>query len=57
MWGKSGTRFEIDGKKYYGKTILQEPEQFFTQEVLEAIDEEVKKDMLYGTGEDIDGEN
>jgi len=59
VWGKSGTRFEIDGKKYYGKTILQEPEQFFTQEVLEAIDEVVKQEMLYGTGEEetIDGEN
>lgn len=62
VWSKSGTRYEIDGKKYYGKTILQEPEQFFTPEVLDAIDEVVKKEMKYGTGEEtteeeLDGED
>ena len=35
---KEGTRYLIDGKKYYGSDILKNPEKFYTPEVLEKIE-------------------
>lgn len=59
VWSKSGSMYVIDGKKYYAKNILKEPEKFFTQEVLEAIDGVLKEELKYGTGKEelIDGDN
>lgn len=38
IFDKEGTRYLIDGKKYYGSDILKNPEKFYTPEVLEKID-------------------
>ena len=43
------TRIELpDGSKQYAKTINNEPNNFFTKEVLAQIDEAAKKEFLYG---------
>ena len=43
------TRVELpDGSKQYAKTINNEPDKFFTKEVLAKIDEAAKKEFLYG---------
>ncbi len=43
------TRIELpDGSKQYAKTINNEPDKFFTKEVLAQIDEAAKKEFLYG---------
>ena len=44
------TRVELpDGSKQYAKTINNEPDKFFTKDVLAQIDEAAKKEFLYGT--------
>ena len=44
------TRIELpDGSKQYAKTINNEPDKFFTKDVLAQIDEAAKKEFLYGT--------
>ena len=47
---KSGTRYELpDGSKVFGKSINNEPEKYFTEEILTQIDECCKKEFLYGS--------
>ena len=49
---KVSTRYELpDGSKVFGKNINEEPEKYFTKEVLTKIDEACKKEFLYGQGE------
>ncbi len=48
---KSGGRYEINGTKIYGKTILSEPEKYFTPDVMQALDECAKKEYSYGSFE------
>lgn len=46
---KVSTRYELpDGTKVFGKNINEEPEKYFTKEILDAIDEACKKEFLYG---------
>ena len=43
------TRIELpDGTKQYAKSIYNEPEKYFTDDVLKQIDEVAKKEFLYG---------
>jgi RecA/RadA recombinase len=43
------TRIELpDGTKQYGKTILTEPEKYFTKDVLSQLDEVAQKEFKYG---------
>ena len=43
------TRVELpDGSKQYAKTINNEPDKFYTKDVLAKIDEAAKKEFLYG---------
>lgn len=49
---KDGTRFNINGTKVFGTTIMKNPEKYFTQEVLELIDSKCKKHFCYGQGGD-----
>ena len=43
------TRVELpDGSKQYAKTINNEPDKFYTKDVLAQIDEAAKKEFLYG---------
>jgi len=46
---KVSTRYELpDGTKVFGKNINEEPEKYFTKDVLDKIDEVCKKEFLYG---------
>jgi hypothetical protein len=50
LFKKVSTRYELpDGNKQYAKTINNEPEKYFTKEVLEKIDEYTKRKFTYGT--------
>ena len=43
------TRIELpDGSKQYAKTINNEPDKFFTKDILAQIDKAAKKEFLYG---------
>ena len=48
MWKNVAGRYEIDGKKLYAKEILKSPEKYFTEEVMQALDETAKKEFSYG---------
>ena len=39
LWKNVAGRYEIDGKKVYAKQILKEPEKYFTETVMEKLDE------------------
>ena len=46
---KVSTRYELpDGTKVFGKSINEDPEKYYTKEILNAIDEACKKEFLYG---------
>lgn len=51
-WPNSGGRYEIDGKKFWGKEIMKDPEKFFTDEVLEQINQTLEKQFKYGVIDD-----
>jgi RecA/RadA recombinase len=48
MWKNVAGRYEIDGKKIYAKQILANPEEYFTPEVMQALDETARKEFSYG---------
>ena len=49
IFKKVGTRYEVgDGTTQFGKTILENPEKYFTPEILQAIDEVAKQEFSYG---------
>lgn len=51
---KVSTRYELpDGTKIFGKNINEDPEKYFTKEVLDQIDEACRKEFLYGQGDDV----
>ena len=46
------TRIELpDGTKQYAKTIYNEPEKYFTDDILKQIDEAAQKEFSYGNAE------
>jgi ABC-type multidrug transport system ATPase subunit len=38
----------LEAKKLYAKQILSEPETYFTDEVMQALDEIAQKEFSYG---------
>jgi RecA/RadA recombinase len=50
LWKNVAGRYEIDGKKLYAKQILKEPEVYFTEEVMQQLDEIARKEFSYGEG-------
>ena len=54
IFTKVSTRYEMpDGSKIFGKAILKEPEKYFTEDVLEKINQHVKTVFLYGDNTDM----
>lgn len=48
IFKKVSTRYELpDGSKQFGKAINENPEKFFTQDVLDQINEYIKDNFLY----------
>jgi len=48
LWKNVAGRYEIDGKKIYGKEILKNPEQYFNPQIMQALDEIAQKEFSYG---------
>tara|TARA_B100001250_G_scaffold379722_1_gene370618 strand:- start:878 stop:1915 length:1038 start_codon:yes stop_codon:yes gene_type:complete len=52
VFKKVSTRYEMpDGSKVFGKNINENPDKYFTKEVLETIDEYAKRKFTYGSEE------
>ena len=49
LWKNVAGRYEINGKKIYGKEILKNPDQYFTEEVMQQLDAAAKQEFSYGT--------
>ena len=46
---KVSTRYELpDGSKQYGKTIMNDPEKYFTKEIMDKLEEAANKEFRYG---------
>ena len=49
IFKKVSTRYELpDGTKQYGKSIMSEPEKYFTEDIMKQIEEAVGKEFKYG---------
>ena len=48
MWKNVAGRYEVNGKKVYGKQILANPDEYFTEEVLQKLDDIAKEYFSYG---------
>ena len=48
VFTKVGNRYEIGEKKVYPKNILENPQEYFTPEVMQALDECAAKEFSYG---------
>ena len=45
----SNPRIELpDGSKQYGKTIMNDPEKYFTEDIMKQLDEAATKEFKYG---------
>ena len=49
VFKKAGNRYEIGEQKLYASAILKEPETYFTEEVMNALDAVAQKEFSYGT--------
>jgi len=49
LWKNVAGRYEIDDKKLYAKQILKEPEVYFTEEVMQKLDEIARNEFSYGS--------
>ena len=49
LWKNVAGRYEMNGKKIYAKQILANPEEYFTPEVMQALDEIAQKEFSYGS--------
>ena len=50
LWKNVAGRYEMGGKKVYAKQILADPDQYFTKEVMQALDEIANQQFSYGKG-------
>ena len=48
LWKNVAGRYEMNGKKIYAKQILANPEEYFTPDVMQALDEIAQKEFSYG---------
>ena len=48
LWKNVAGRYEMDGKKIYAKQILANPEEYFTDEVMQKLDEIARQEFSYG---------
>ena len=49
LWKNVAGRYEMNGKKVYGKAILSDPDTYFTPEIMQALDECASKEFKYGS--------
>lgn len=48
LWKNVAGRYEMNGKKIYAKQILANPEEYFTDEVMQQLDTIAQKEFKYG---------
>ena len=48
IWKNVAGRYEINGKKVYGKQILANPQEYFTQDVMARLEEIAREEFSYG---------
>ena len=48
LWKNVAGRYEIDGKKVYAKAIYKDPEQYFTPEVMDQLEQIAQREFSYG---------
>ena len=48
LWKNVAGRYEINGKKLYAKEILKDTEKYFTEEVMQKLDEIARQEFSYG---------
>lgn len=48
IFSKSAGRYDINGVKTYAKTILNDPQKYFTQEIMEKLDDAAATEFKYG---------
>jgi RecA/RadA recombinase len=48
MWKNVAGRYEINGKKIYGKEILKNPTEYFTDDIMEQLDVIAQQQFSYG---------
>ena len=49
MWKNVAGRYEMNGKKIYGKEILKNPTEYFTDDIMKELDTIAQKHFSYGT--------
>ena len=49
MWKNVAGRYEFNGKKIYAKEILRNPQDYFTDDIMEKLDAVAKQHFAYGT--------
>ncbi len=48
LWKNVAGRYEFNGKKIYAKQILADPETYFTEEIMDKLDEIAREQFSYG---------
>ena len=48
MWKNVAGRYEMNGKKIYGKEILKNPTEYFTDDIMEQLDTIARQQFAYG---------
>ena len=48
LWKNVAGRYEMNGKKIYAKQILANPEEYFTEDVMNKLDAIAKEEFTYG---------
>ena len=49
LWKNVAGRYEVNGKKIYAKEILKNPTEYFTDDIMEQLDNIAKDHFSYGT--------
>jgi len=49
LWKNVAGRYEFNGKKIYAKEILRNPQDYFTDDIMEKLDAVAKQQFSYGT--------
>jgi hypothetical protein len=54
IFKKVSTRVELpDGSKVFEKNIDEEPEKYFTKDILDKLDAQIQKEFKYGKGSEV----
>jgi hypothetical protein len=48
VFQRNGNRYKVGESSVYPKSILADPEKYFTPEIMQALDESAKKEYGYG---------